>query len=144
MKTQKQKPNYSTNYKGISIILLWCHALSPLFSCKSLISVVLVWVTQGFSLSLSLFLKLYNTIFFLIIIHLVKQCSQKSSYKWDYSVFFFFLRCLESKQTHLCPSRERESVVFGQLIEKRRRRGRLQLWILYFQLPEVFVDTLAE
>ena len=57
---------------------------------------------------------------------------------------FFFLRCLGSKQTHLCPSRERESVVFGQLIEKRRRRGRLQLWILYFQLPEVFVDTLAE
>ena len=75
----------------------------------------------------------------------MKQCAQKSSYKWDYSVFFFFfLRCLESKQTHLCPSRERESVVFGQLIEKRRRRGRLQLWILYFQLPEVFVDTLAE
>ena len=57
--------------------------------------------------------------------------------------FFFFLICLGSKQTHLCPSRERESVVFGQLIEKRRR-GRLQLWILYFQLPEVFVDTLAE
>ena len=58
---------------------------------------------------------------------------------------FFLLRCLGSKQTHLCPSRERESVVFGQLIgKKRRRRGRLQLWILYFQLPEVFVDTLAE
>ena len=32
---------------------------------------------------------------------------------------FFFLSCLGSKQTHLCPSRERESVVFGQLIGKK-------------------------
>ena len=86
----------------VKVLFLWCSY---------------EWLRGSLSLSLFLFLKLYNTIFFFELLFIWWSNVHKSLLTSGI-IPFFFLRCLGSKQTHLCP-RERESVVFGQLIGKK-------------------------